>query len=106
MRTYEAVFILDDRQYDDEGKSLAQDVEKRIKQLGGRMVNQENIGRKQFARPSHKRESGLYWDFVFELDPGQVDALKEPYRLNDAVLRSEIFLHDRAKKKAAAKKAV
>ena len=104
MRKYEAIFILDERQYDDEGKALADDVEKRVKDLGGRMIRKEGLGRKQFARPTHKLDTGLYWDFVFELDSGQVDALKEPYRLNDAVLRSEVLLYDERQEKAREKR--
>ncbi len=100
MRTYEAVFVLDERQYEDGGEAFSQELVKLIEELGGRVQERTSMGRKQFARPIRKQHAGIYWDFIFAMDPEKVIELKEKYRLNDSVFRSEVFLYEPA---AAAK---
>jgi len=98
LKTYEAVFVLDERKFDDQGEAFSQDIVKRVKDLGGRLRDRVAMGRKQFARPVRKLNAGVYWDFVFDLEADKVTDLKETYRLNDAVLRSEVFLFDAPEK--------
>ncbi|MFO7821254.1 MAG: 30S ribosomal protein S6 [Lentisphaeria bacterium] len=98
MKTYEAVFVLDERQFDDQGEAFSREVEKRITVLGGRLRDRIAMGRKQFARPVKKLNAGVYWDFVFDLEPENVKPLKETYRLNDSVIRSEVFIFDAPEK--------
>lgn len=98
MKTYETVFVLDERQFDDQGEAFSQQVEKRIKELGGRLRDRVAMGRKQFARPVKKLNAGIYWDFVFDLEPENITLFKETYRLTDSVLRSEVFLFEAPEK--------
>jgi len=94
LKTYEAVFILDERQFDDEGKAFAQKVIDKITELGGSERKTESLGRRQFARPIGKQTSGIYWDFIFDLPSSQVNTLKEEYRLMESVLRMSVFLYE------------
>ncbi len=94
MKPYEAVFILDSKKFEDGGESFSRDAEKHIKSLGGRVNHRISLGRRQFARPIAKHRAGNYWDLLFELDPDQVEALHDNYRLNASVLRLEVFQHD------------
>jgi len=94
LKTYEAVFILDERQFEDEGKSFAQEVMDKVRELGGTERKTESMGRKQFARPVGKHNSGIYWNFVFDLPSSAVNSLKNEYRLMDAVLRVSVFEYD------------
>ena len=98
MKTYEAVFVLDERKFDDQGEAFSLEVVNRIQELGGRLRDRIAMGRRQFARPVKKLNAGVYWDFVFDLDPGEVDALKQTYHLNEAVLRSEVFIFEAPEK--------
>lgn len=91
MKTYEAVFILDERQFTDGGDAFAEEVVNHIETLGGRVRKKESMGRKQFARPIKKQKSGIYWDFEFDMDPASVNAVSEQYRLNPAVFRVGVF---------------
>ena len=93
MRTYEAIFILDQRKCEDGGDGLAQEVCRNIENLGGRVESRNNVGRRQFARPIRKQHAGIYWGFVFDLDPDKVAEFKEAYRLNDMVFRAEVVLY-------------
>ena len=91
MRTYEAVFVLDERRHDDGGRAFAESVAAYIKELGGKVIEQASLGRRQFARPVRKQNSGIYLDFIIELESGQVAAFKEKYRLNETVFRLAVF---------------
>jgi ribosomal protein S6 len=95
LRTYEIIFILDERQVEDGGKQLASQIEEKIQSLGGNLKKTEAMGRKQFARPMNKRiTSGIYWDFVVEFAPDKVAEFKAAYKLDNRVLRLAIFNHE------------
>ena len=68
MKKYEAVFILDPRKVDDEGKAFAGQFEQLINGWGGTMIENVAMGRKTFAREIKKRKAGYYFDFVFEVE--------------------------------------
>ena len=93
MTTYEAVFILDERKFDDGGEAFLNDLVKQVEGLGGTVKQRTLVGRRQFSRPIRKQTSGIYLSLVFDLGPDKVAPLKENYRLNDAVFRSEVFIY-------------
>jgi len=94
LRTYETVFILDGKKLDDAGEAFCRDVSKRIRKLGGRVRKRTPLGRKQFARPIGKIKAGTYWDLVIDLDPAEVGAFQEQYKLDAVVLRLTMFQTD------------
>ncbi len=91
MRTYDVVFILDEKKVEDSGEKFANDVLAQVKSLGGEVKEKIMMGRRQFARPIGKNNSGIYWEFVTDLDPSKVAALIEKYSLNATVLRMACF---------------
>lgn len=95
MKKYEAIFILDDRKVDDGGKNFISEVEAAIGEFGGAVTESKSMGRKQFAYPIKKKRGGIYWDVVFELPEDKVAELKNRYRLNQTLLRLEVFIYDR-----------
>ena len=102
MKTYEAVFILDERHAEDGGETFVTEVEQLIGTLGGKVVEKKSLGRKTFAREIKKRKSGIYWDFVVELSPEQIEELQDRYRLNQVVMRLEVFLYEKPPPQAKA----
>lgn len=94
MRTYEAVFILNDRKVEGGPESFADIVARDVEELGGAIRDKEMLGRKQFARPIGRHRAGTYWDFIVHMQPDQVDVLRERYRLSNQVLRLEIFQYE------------
>ena len=94
MKKYDAIFIINDRKFDDGGDAFAKKVEETILGLGGADVKINNMGRKQFARPIGKRTSGVYLRFFFELDPAKVSEVSEAFRLENAVLRTVVYNYD------------
>ena len=95
MKKYEAVFILDIRKVDDEGKAFSQEFGALIESLGGKMEAAVPMGRKQFTYEINKRRAGLYFDFVFTLDASKVREIKDKYKLDARVLRNLILVYDR-----------
>jgi len=93
LKTYEAVFILDEKKFDDGGEAFSQRVGEDISKLGGSLKNRDNMGRRQFARPIGKHTAGLYWDLVLDLPADKVTAFEDLYRLNEDVLRMQVFLY-------------
>ena len=96
MKTYEAVLILDDKKLDDHGETFCKEVADQVKKLGGRVKERHSLGRKQFAAPIKKRSAGTYWNLVIDMDPANLKALEDRYRLNAAVLRLVILHYDPA----------
>lgn len=91
MKAYEAVFILDERKFDDGGEAFANQFVSFVDELGGTLKQRNPMGRRQFARPIKKLRSGIYWDFVFDLSPEKVVVMKGRFRLDDSVLRLVVF---------------
>ena len=69
MKKYEAVFILDIRKTDDEGAAFTREFGELIGALGGTLESTTPMGRRQFTYEINKRKAGIYFDFVFELEP-------------------------------------
>ena len=95
MKKYEAIFILDMRKVEDEGKAFSEEFAKLVQSWGGTMVESVMMGKKQFAREIRKRKAGVYLNFVFELDAEKETQIREQYRLDERVLRILIILFDR-----------
>jgi small subunit ribosomal protein S6 len=95
LTKYESVFILDIRKVEDEGEAFSGELGKLIEEWGGKMEESASMGRKQFAREIGKRKAGIYWNYVFELDSGKVNDIREKFRLDDRVVRMLIINYDR-----------
>ena len=95
MKKYEAVFILDMRKVEDEGKAFSDEFSKNLQSWGGSMVEAIAMGRKQFAREINKRKAGIYWNYIFELDPLKVKEIRDKYRLDERMIRMLIISYER-----------
>ena len=112
MKKYDALYIFagtakEDALDEQLSKALAE-----ITRLGGVVETQTVLGKRTFAHPMHKRESGVYVEVRFELDPSKVDELVKRYRLVEEVFRVRILAVDErleerlaAQREAAAKRA-
>lgn len=102
MKKYESVFILDERQVEDQGKAFSEEMAVLIKSLGGTLEETIPMGRRQFARKIGKKKSGIYYDFVYSIEEDKVGSVKDKYRLDPRVLRMQNFIYDERAKTAAA----
>lgn len=106
MKKYETVFILDERKVQDEGKAFAEGFSSAISGAGGEMVSVTPLGRKQFARAIKKRKAGIYYDFVFNAKESFAKSFSESYKLDERVLRVQIFAYDRPENQIKASEAI
>ena len=95
MKKYESVFILDIRRTDDNGAAFCKGFAELIQSLGGDVEKTVEMGRKQFTYEIDKRRAGLYFDFIYTLDPAKQSAIRERYHLDQQVLRSMTLIYDR-----------
>lgn len=95
LKKYEAVFILDIRKVEDEGEAFSKELSELIKSWGGEMVESVSMGRKQFAREIKKRKAGIYWNYIFNLDPDKTDEIRKKFKLDERVLRQLVIIYDR-----------
>ena len=95
MKKYESVFILDIRKTDDNGTAFCNGFAELIKSLGGEVEKTVEMGRKQFTYEIDKRRAGLYFDFIYTLDPDKQSAIRERYHLDQQVLRSLTLIYYR-----------
>jgi small subunit ribosomal protein S6 len=95
LKKYEAVFILEIRKVEDEGKNFSEEFARLIESFGGKMIKSESLGRKQFAHEIKKRKAGAYWNYIFELPAEKAPEVKNKFRLDERVLRTLIINYDR-----------
>jgi len=98
LKKYECVFIFDESKLETSAEASIATISEYIVSLGGTIVESEDMGRKTFSYPIKKKNSGLYWDLVFELDASKVAELKSNYRLDESILRMEVFNFERPEK--------
>jgi len=91
MKTYDALYIFVGVAKDDVVEASLEKALAEVTRLGGNVVAQDRLGRRGFARPLSKRESGVYVKVRFELDPQKVSELVNRYRLVEEVFRVQIL---------------
>jgi ribosomal protein S6 len=94
VNTYEGLFIFSDTLKEDELKEVQDRALAEIERQGGKLLGAKKLGRRSFARPMSKRDSGIYLRAVFELAPGSITPLLARYRLSEDVFRIQITRGD------------
>lgn len=94
MNTYEGLFIFADTLKEEELKEVVDRTMAVIVKQGGSVLGVKKMGRRNFARPMSKRDSGIYVRAVFNLDPSEVTPLQARYELSEDVFRVQITCGD------------
>ncbi len=88
MRNYEVTFIVDPVLSGDEIKSTAQSYVKMIKDEGGKIVHDGEMGLRQLAYPIKRRTTGIYYCTEFEVETGEMIAKMElAMRRDERIMR-------------------
>lgn len=90
MKTYDGTFIFPTSLAED---ALAQTMEKvktEILRNGGKIVEEQVLGRRSFSRPMRKQEAGNYLRLRFDLDPAAMSALAARLKLIEQLFRQQI----------------
>ncbi len=106
MKKYEGMFIFPASIQDEALNAVIERSTAEMTNLGGIVESTEVLGRKTFAHPMEKQDSGIYVKVLFELDPDKVSALHARYALDEEVFRFHVFSrNERLEAEVAADKA-
>lgn len=110
MKQYDANFIFVHSVRDEAWAKTIERMQGEIARIGGKVLSTEDRGKKSFARPQQKKESGTYLTIRFELEPSKVNELRARYALLEEIFRLQILAIDpivemKLAKQAAEKKA-
>jgi len=84
------MIIFPDALKDEALEAALEKVEAEIEKSGGKVESKTRMGRRQFARPMDKQNSGQYMVVNFKLDGGKLTALQARFKLNEEIFRIQI----------------
>lgn len=86
MRHYEVAVVLHpDLEIDLE--PTTKKIEKIIEDLGGKITNKDNWGKKKLAYKINKQDWGIYIFYQIEVDPSKVQPINDRLRITEEVMR-------------------
>ncbi len=62
--------------------------------LKAKVVKRDEWGKRKLAYPIKKQTFAIYYFYLIELDPKEVDELEQALRLNDEVLRHMVVVYE------------
>ncbi len=102
-KKYEAMIIFAGSVHEDNLAGAIDRFVDEIKKFGAEIESTEALGRRQFARVMDKRDHGCYGQVRFSLDPANVAALRDRFRLYEEVYRLRIVARNERIEAAKAK---
>ena len=105
MKKYDGLYIFAGQAKDDVLDAQIQKALAEVTRLGGNVLTQEVLGKRDFAHPMHKRTNGVYVLVRFEFDPSKVSELVNRYRLVEEVFRVQILAVDERREAILVKQA-
>lgn len=94
MKKYDALYIFVGVAKDDVLEANLEKALAEVTRLGGELIAKDSLGKRTFARPMKKRDSGAYVKVRFEVDPSKIDELVKRYQLVEEVFRVQILAVD------------
>ena len=93
MKQYEGLFILDTQDSAEGVDALIKALDELINSSGGKVLNEQKMDRRSFARVANKKNSGgFYVNLVFEMEPGGLEEFRAALRKRPEVFRVQITL--------------
>ncbi len=93
LKKYKGTFIFANSAKDDVMAGILDKIKGEIEKLGGEVLSVDIKGRRTFARPMSKRESGIYVIQVFTLDTESIGPLRNRFKLNDDIFRVQLIVN-------------
>ena len=90
MKTYEAIFIFLSSLSEEDTQKTLQRVTAELTKQGGVVKETLPMGRRTFARPMKKEDSGFYYKMRFEIDPLHMEPLQARLKLIEEIFRVQI----------------
>ena len=93
MKQYEGLFILDTQDSAEGVDAIIKALGELIDSSGGKVLNEQKMDRRSFARVANKKNSGgFYVNLVFEMEPGGLEEFRAVLRKRPEVFRVQITL--------------
>ena len=93
MKQYEGLFILDTQDSSESVDAIIQALGEFIGKSGGKVLNEQKMDRRSFARVANKKNSGgFFLNLVFEMEPGGLKEFSAALRKRPEVFRVQITL--------------
>ena len=93
MKQYEGLFILDTQDSAEGVDAIIKALGELIDSSGGKVLNEQKMDRRSFARVANKKNSGgFYVNLVFEMEPGGLEGFRAALRKRSEVFRVQITL--------------
>jgi len=105
MKKYDGLYIFANSAKDEVLDKQIEKVCGEITRLSGKVLDTAVLGKRSFARPMHKRDSGVYVRIRFEMDPAQVKTLDARYRLSEEIFRVQVLAVDERREAVLAQQA-
>ena len=88
MKKYEGMFILSTAGKEEGIKDVIDKISSEITAAGGKVETVQKMDKRNFTRVADRKySSGFYVNFIFEIEPGAVNQLRQRFDLNDDVFR-------------------
>ena len=94
MRQYEMTYLLSDKVSDNEMNAATGQINNLITKRKGKILGEENWGRRKLAYSINKQDFATYITLNFELDPNEFQKFNRDIRLNNDIVRSLIIVKD------------
>src|SRR5436190_12357581 len=88
MKKYEGLFIVETAGKEEGIKDVIDKISSEITASGGKVETVQKMEKRNFARVAdRKHSSGFYVNFIFAMEPGAVNHLRQRFDLNEDVFR-------------------
>lgn len=99
MRQYEMTYLLSDKVSDNEMTAVTGRINALITSNKGKILGEENWGRRKLAYPIKKQDFATYLTLNFELDPSKLTNLNGEIKHQTEILRHLLIVKDYGKEK-------
>lgn len=90
MKNYEALFVLRPGQ-EESIKKVTASITDSIKKNKGKILKEDNWGKRTLAYPIKKHRDGVYYKLNFSIESLSIETLNRTYKLNSGILRTLII---------------
>lgn len=95
MKAYEALFIFSPSLQDEALEKILERIRGEITKLKGVIHATQPTGERTFARPLKRKQSGLFVNMDFSVDPQAITPLLARFKLNEDIFRVRILRVDK-----------
>ncbi|HEY1603551.1 MAG TPA: 30S ribosomal protein S6 [Pirellulales bacterium] len=94
VNAYEGLFIFDSNRYARDPAGVSGQIAAMVEKYQGTILASRLWEERRLAYPINGQRKGTYWLAYFQLDSGQLDAMRRDCRINESILRELVLKVD------------